>query len=262
MEWAGRWGYEMRSLWGPTREGWWQFGVDASGLEYRMLADQMWRWDGGAYAKIILTGDIHEKNREAGGLYTRPQSKETGYAFLYGSGMESLGITIGTHPSLSTEQRKSYSRKLRTETGRKSIGSAFRHNLRRGLPALGKLIDFCIHNADQYGFIKLYDGRHAPIRKSYSALNTLLQGNGAIVMKLALILFVHAMEKEGLVWGRDYALMLNCHDEFQGEAKDKATALFCGGAAVQAIQEAGRRLKCKIQLDGEYRLGKCWAETH
>jgi hypothetical protein len=82
-------------------------------------------------------------------------------------------------------------------------------------------------------------------------------------MKLALILFVHAIEKDhGLVWGRDYALMLNAHDEFQGEASTKTGAMLCGQTAVWAIGEAGRRLKCKIKLDGEYRIGKCWAETH
>ena len=266
MEWEGRWGWEMRSLWQPAHEGWWQWGADASGLEYRMLADQMWRWDKGAYAKIILTGDIHEHNRIAGGLLSRPQSKETGYAFLYGSGMESLGITIGTHPSLSKEQRHGYSKLLRSEKGRRAIGTKFRRNLRQGLPALGRLIDHCIHAADQYGFITLYDGRRAPARKSYAALNTLLQGNGAIVMKLALVLFVWAVEKGygecGIEWGKDYALMINAHDEFQGEARTEEIAEFCGRTAVWAIEEAGRRLKCKIKLDGEYRIGKSWAETH
>ena len=266
MEWAGRWGWEMRSLWNPAHEGWWQWGADASGLEYRMLADAMWRWDGGAYAKIILTGDIHEHNRQAGSLLTRPQSKETGYAFLYGSGVESLGITIGTHPSLSPDQRRGYSKRLRTEKGRKAIGSSFRRNIRAGLPALGKLIDHCIHAADQYGYLTLYDGRRAPSRMSYAALNTLLQGNGAIVMKLALILFVWAVEKgygkASIEYGRDYALMLNAHDEFQGEARTQELADFCGRTAVWAIEEAGRRLKCKIELNGEYRVGKSWAETH
>ncbi len=263
LEWEGRWGWEMRSLWKPAHEGWWQWGADASGLEYRMLADAMWQWDGGAYAKIILTGDIHEHNRRAGGLLTRSQSKETGYAFLYGSGMESLGITIGTHPSLDGKQRKRYSKLLRSEKGRKSIGAGFRRNLRKGLPALGKLIDHCIHAADQYGYLTLYDGRRAPARKSYAALNTKLQGNGAIVMKLALILFVHRMEVEfGFKHGVEYALMLNAHDEFQGEALTKVVAEHAGQAAVWAIGEAGRRLKCKIQLDGEYRVGKSWAETH
>ncbi len=263
LEWDGRWGWEMRSLWQPAHKRWWQWGADAAGLEYRMLADAMWQWDNGAYAKIILTGDIHEHNRKAGGLLTRPQSKETGYAFLYGSGMESLGITIGTHPSLASEQRRGYAKLLRSEAGRKSIGSHFRRSLRQGLPALGKLIDACIHNADQYGYLLLYDGRRAPARKSYSALNTKLQGNGAIVMKLALILFVHAIEVDhGLVWGRDYALMLNAHDEFQGEARNRDAAMLCGDTAVWAIEEAGRRLKCKIKLDGEYRIGKSWADTH
>ncbi len=263
MEWAGRWGHEMRSLWGPTREGWWQFGADASGLEFRMMADQMWRWDKGAYAKVCVHGDVHMENMRAAESDTKPQTKEAGYAYIYGAGDEKVGIVIGAHQSLSPKQRRKYREDMLTERGKKKVGRRFKKNLRKGLPALGKLIDHCIHAADQYGFIKLYDGRRAPIRKSYSSLNTLLQGNGAIEMKLALILFVHEIEKKHeLVWGEDYALMLNAHDEFQGEARTKKLAILCGETAVWAIEEAGRRLKCKVPLDGEYRVGKCWAETH
>jgi hypothetical protein len=32
--------------------------------------------------------------------------------------------------------------------------------------------------------------------------------------------------------------------------------------AVAAIAEAGKRLKCKIALAGEYKAGNNWAETH
>ena len=50
-------------------------GCDASGLELRMLAHYMARYDGGEYARILLEGDIHTANQKAAGLETRSQAK-------------------------------------------------------------------------------------------------------------------------------------------------------------------------------------------
>jgi DNA polymerase I len=74
-------GKECRSLFGPP-EGWMQVGCDASGLELRCLAHYMSAYDGGAYANVILTGDIHTENQKAAGLETRDQAKRFIYAFL------------------------------------------------------------------------------------------------------------------------------------------------------------------------------------
>lgn len=45
-------GPECRRCW-TARPGWWLVGADASGLELRMLAHELARWDGGEYAKIV-----------------------------------------------------------------------------------------------------------------------------------------------------------------------------------------------------------------
>ena len=74
-------GEECRALFhAPT--GWLQIGCDASGLELRCLAHYMARYDNGAYADIILHGDIHTENQKAAGLETRNQAKRFIYAFL------------------------------------------------------------------------------------------------------------------------------------------------------------------------------------
>lgn len=67
-------GKECRELFGPT-PGMVQVGADASGLELRCLAHFMAPYDGGAYAKIILEGDIHTENQKAAGLPTRDNAK-------------------------------------------------------------------------------------------------------------------------------------------------------------------------------------------
>jgi hypothetical protein len=70
----GGWGFECRELF-TVDEGFKQVGADASGLELRCLAHYMARYDGGAYAKIILEGDIHTENQKAAGLPTRNNAK-------------------------------------------------------------------------------------------------------------------------------------------------------------------------------------------
>lgn len=57
-------------------------GADLSGLELRCLAHRMAKFDGGAYGKTLLEGDIHTANMKAAGLETRPQAKTFIYAFL------------------------------------------------------------------------------------------------------------------------------------------------------------------------------------
>ena len=67
-------GKECRALFGAD-PGYVQIGADASGLELRCLAHYMARYDGGAYAKVLLEGDIHTENQKAAGLPTRDNAK-------------------------------------------------------------------------------------------------------------------------------------------------------------------------------------------
>lgn len=71
---AGGWGYEMRDLFGvpPGKK---LVGCDASGLELRMLAHYMGRYDNGDYGKVVVGGDIHTANQQAAGLPSRNNAK-------------------------------------------------------------------------------------------------------------------------------------------------------------------------------------------
>ena len=86
-------GKECRSLF-TVPEGWYQAGVDASGLELRCLAHFMYPYDNGAYAHEILNGDIHTANQLAAGLPERNQAKTFIYAFLYGAGDAKIGKIV------------------------------------------------------------------------------------------------------------------------------------------------------------------------
>ena len=65
-------------------------GADLAGIELRMLAHYLARYDGGRYADILLNGDIHQVNADKIGI-SRRQVKTVSYAFLYGSGNLRLG---------------------------------------------------------------------------------------------------------------------------------------------------------------------------
>lgn len=73
---AGRspYGKECRSLF-TVPKGWFEAGIDASGLELRCFGAFLFPFDNGAYIKEILEGDIHTHNQKMAGLPTRDNAK-------------------------------------------------------------------------------------------------------------------------------------------------------------------------------------------
>jgi len=259
---AGRYGFESRSLFGP-RPGWVQIGGDASGLELRMLANRTMPYDSGAYAKILLEGDIHTHNlKQIPLLSTRPQAKEIFYAGIYGCGDEKGGKIICFHKSLSPQQRRRYA-------GRSPmvVGKEFKQQLNEGCPALGKAIARAQRWARSKGFLILLDGRRAPCRSEHSALNTQLQGDGQVICKLACVLSYLKLCKlfgpPSIAIGDTgrWAFMINAHDEQQLESEPEI-AEKVGKVLAWSYKRAGEKLKCKIETPGEYKLGKNWSECH
>jgi DNA polymerase I-like protein with 3'-5' exonuclease and polymerase domains len=232
----GRYGWEMRSLWGP-RAGWWQVGADASGLELRCLGAALAPYDGGKYGHDVIHGDVHTRTMEAGGLSDRNLTKTVTYATLYGAGDAHLDDLIG----------------------QKGSGKRFRKGFESAITGYDKLKAWCMQCASERGFIPLPDGRHAPVRSEHSALNVYLQGMGAIIMKTAMVLTANTIDEKG--WA-DVGWMLWPHDEFQLEAASEERAHDVGRTIVASIRRAGEVLGIQCPLDGEYKVGHNWAETH
>jgi DNA polymerase I-like protein with 3'-5' exonuclease and polymerase domains len=212
-------------------------GFDASGLELRMLAHYMQDQD---YIDTILDedADIHVANMNAAGLTTRDQAKTFIYAFNYGAGAAKLGSIIG---------------------GGAKEGSALKKKFLKNNPALKKLIETIEKIASRNKSVPALDGRRLRIREVYRALNTLLQGNGAVVMKRALIIFSDRLRENGLY--DIVRVVANVHDELQVEAPEYL-ADTVGRMGVQAIRDAGDYYNMRCPLDGEYKIGDSWAETH
>ena len=240
-------GREFRSLF-TVEDGYTLVGIDASGLELRIMAHYLNSFDEGAYIKEILDGDIHTKNQKAAGLDTRPDAKRFIYAFIYGAGNELLGSIVAPD-----EKKKSKLKKL---------GQQLRTRFLKNTPALRRLQDVVIRQVKKHRGVIGLDGRFLPVYKEHTGLNTLFQSAGSIVMKYALCLLDQKLQREhNLIAGVDYEFCVNVHDEWQIESLDKHAELV-GQVGVQAIQEAGKKLKVACPLDGEYKIGKTWAETH
>lgn len=230
-------GEDCRELW-IVDEGNVLVGADASGLELRMLAHYM---KDSAYIKTVCEGsskdgtDVHTQNQKAAGLSTRDEAKTFIYAFLYGAGAEKIGKVVGGD----------------ARAGQKLIESFLSNT-----PALKSLRN----NVSKYaskGFVPGLDGRKIWVRSEHSAVNSLLQGAGAVVMKQALVLLDEELRKNK-IW---YGFCANVHDEWQIETKEKDGELV-GKLAVQSIEKAGTLLGLRCPVSGEFNIGKTWRDTH
>ena len=76
-------------------------------------------------------------------------------------------------------------------------------------------------------------------------------------MKKSLAIFMEYAPQ----WKLDYKLLGSIHDEYQIEASDK-DAEQVGILMVESIKAAGISFDMKCPLDGDYKIGNNWADTH
>jgi DNA polymerase I-like protein with 3'-5' exonuclease and polymerase domains len=226
-------------------------GADASGLELRLLSNRMAPHDGGDYAREVVDGDAHTRNRKAADLDTRARAKRFIYALMYGAGNELIGeIKEPEGAGWSPEKRK-------------REGGKVKKRFFQAMPAMKKVIDDL-----KAGFRpgqKIYglDGRYAENRSAHQALNTQIQQDGAIVMKYATVLTRRKVLARGWRIGvdADCCMVGHIHDEMQWQAREEI-ADELGRLCVESITEAGKMLSVACRLDGEYSVGSNWADTH
>jgi DNA polymerase I-like protein with 3'-5' exonuclease and polymerase domains len=123
-------------------------------------------------------------------------------------------------------------------------------------PALKRLRE-AVEKDSAKGVLTGLDGRKLRVRSTHSALNTLLQGAGAIVMKQALVI----LDQKLKAYNIPAQFVANVHDEWQIEV-DEWFADTVGRLGVQSIKEAGEFFGMQCPLTGEFKVGNNWAETH
>ena len=224
-------GHECRACW-IVAKGYKLVGMDASGLELRMLAHYM---NDEGYTAELLLGDIHTANMKAAGLTSRDTAKTFVYAYLYGAGDAKIGSIVGKGAGAGRKLKKKFL---------------------DNTPALASLREE-VDRACKRGYLRSIDGRKIEVRSPHAALNTLLQSAGAIVMKKALVI----LDEYAFLQGLDYKFVGNIHDEIQAEVLE-ADAVKFGRLAVQSMIAAGKRLGFRLPIDGEYKIGDNWSQTH
>jgi len=220
-------------------------GADLEGLELRCLGHYLARFDEGAFAEVVLNGDIHQQNADRVGC-TRKEVKTITYAFIYGAGDQKLGHSL--RPELSDAQKK-------------QLGQELRRKFLDAIPGLEPLIDAVKQRIRASGRLRGLDGRPIFCRAEHAALNYLLQSAGAILSKRWVVVSQQLIDEAGLTYGHDYTRCAYVHDEqqlsvFPSEAERVSQLL------EQAAPLAGQYYKFKVPIAASAGQGSNWAETH
>lgn len=280
MGWKGGFGVECRRLFIP-KPGWYQTGIDASGLELRMLGHYLQPFDDGAFSERVSSPglDIHAENAKITGL-SRADTKTVTYAFLYGAGPLKIGMGVGLEgydieELANSGEARSYvgwmKRKFKSdfiqpddETLAYIVrGSQVSKAFLEGITGLKDFKKDVTDRATARGFLKALDGRKLTIRKPHAAINQLLQGGGAVVCKAWMMETDDLIRKDyGLIPDVHYGQVAWVHDEDQYEHAEEQHHVMIAEASQRAIRNVGQRLNFRGLLDTEAKLGRNWQECH
>ena len=211
--------------------------ADLSGIELRMLAHYLARYDQGRYARILTTGDIHQTNAERIGI-TRRQVKTVTYAFLYGAGNIKLGRSFD---------------KLLSEESAAQKGADIRKAYVAAIPGLAELLQACKVRSSR-GFAVSIDGRRISVDKGHKFLNYLLQGSAASIAKRWMVTINECMPQ-------DAHQLSFIHDELNYECYRRDCEQLAEWLEL-AAKFAGEHYNLRCPIAAEAKIGQTWADVH
>lgn len=226
--------YEARDLWTVRSSDRVLIGVDAKGIQLRVLAHYLNNAD---FIDAVLGGDPHSYNQHIGGFSTRAIAKTFIYAFLLGCGDAKAGQIIGG----STKDGKEV--KLR-----------FVNNF----PGLQELLTSLDNQIQRSGRIKLCDGTPLLVTKPHTKLGYLLQGDESRIMKKANILIDKEIRRRKL----DVLKVGDIHDELQNDVLRLHSTEFADDVCPVAFRSSGEFFQYRLPIDCDSKIGLTWAETH
>ena len=215
-------------------------GADLAGIELRMLAHYLARYDGGRYADILLNGDIHQVNADKIGI-TRRDVKTVTYAFLYGAGDVKIGLSVDKQ--LSTDKARARGKQVR---------AAFIE----AIDGLSELLQ-AVKKRSATGTIMAIDGREIFVDSQHKALNYLLQCSAGVIAKRWLLISDETIKHAGL---RAHQLAF-IHDELQYECASKHIDDMKFTLEHSAVR-AGEYYNLRIPIAAEAKSGNNWSEVH
>ena len=211
--------------------------ADLSGIELRMLAHYLSRYDNGRYQRILTTGDIHQTNADRIGI-TRRQVKTVTYAFLYGAGNTKLGYSYD---------------KLLSEKAASIKGAEIRKAYIAAIPGLADLLLAC-EKASKRGYANAIDGRRISVDKGHKFLNYLLQGRAATIAKRWMVIVNECLPPDG------HQLSF-VHDELNYECYPRFAEEFAKWLET-AARMAGEHYNLRCPIAAEAKIGYTWADVH
>ena len=211
--------------------------ADLSGIELRMLAHYLSRYDNGRYQRILTTGDIHQTNADRIGI-TRRQVKTVTYAFLYGAGNTKLGYSYD---------------KLLSEKAASIKGAEIRKAYIAAIPGLADLLLAC-EKASKRGYANAIDGRRISVDKGHKFLNYLLQGSAATIAKRWMVIVNECPPPDG------HQLSF-VHDELNYECYPRFAEEFAKWLET-AARLAGEHYNLRCPIAAEAKIGYTWADVH
>ena len=221
-----------------TQPDWKLIDSDLAGIELRLFAHYLARYDGGRYGKILLEQDIHQVNADKIGI-SRRQVKTITYCFLYGGGNQKLGL--------------SYDNMLSPEAAKKK-GAEIRRAYLDAVDGLEDLVEATKKVAER-GSIRAIDKRQILVDKEHKALNCLLQGSAAVIAKRWLLL---TNAKLGNTTHERYAFV---HDE-QVLGAPAANAEYIAEVCKLSALEAGEYYNLRLPIEADAQIGDNWAQVH
>jgi len=224
-------GPEFRRLF-VTEKGYKLVSADSAACQLRLLAHFM---KDKVFTKEVLEGDIHQKNADILGC-SRATAKPFIFAFLYGAGGKKLGSILKVSDS---------------------EGNRAKSKFLKAIPPLKKLISKVQKIVDLQGYLPGLDDRPIHVESAHKALNYLIQGAEAVVMKYTVNMIHRELEKAKI----DSRILLFYHDEVTYEIKEEQ-AEKAQSIIMRCFEEAPKELGVDIMACGDCKIGDDYYDVH
>lgn len=245
---AGAWTYECRDLWtcgDPAKYS--LVGIDGTGIQNRCLIHHLIKTVGeeavADFKELALAGDIHKRNIEVLGLANKAAAKKFYYTLMMGGGGELLAADQAQFGTKMTARE----------------GNKLKEAMIASIPGFGDLIKALENELSKTGRITLCDDTPILVSSPHMVIPYLLQGDESRLMKQAMVYVDQTLTKARL---QKYVFKVaDIHDEWQYKVENDAVEEFVG-LTIPCFLRAGERFRYNIPIEGDYKVGKTWAETH
>lgn len=223
----------IRELFVPAPGAYKWLSADASQIEFRLMCHY-------ANAERLIQAYKTDANTDFHQLVTdvvlhncmpRVLAKNVNFCKVYGGGARKVALMTGKSLEEAEEMVGTYDRLF---------------------PEAKRLLNRATRTAEQRGYVKTYIGRrrrYLPGDRYYSALNSVLQGTAADLMKMAIKVLYDERRTTG------YMQRLTCHDETDGDSLNDKTL----GLVNELINE--QRLALRVPITWQSGEGANWKEA-